>query len=64
MMKYFDHQPQAAHHQENNMNAMFKELNDSYRGYNERRHDMHGNNNYNVQQQQRVDVIEADELFL
>jgi hypothetical protein len=45
------HQPQAAHHQENDIDEMFKELIDFYMGDVEGRNDINGNNNNNIQQQ-------------
>jgi hypothetical protein len=50
-------QPQAAHHQENDMDAMFEELN------REGRNDINENNNNNIKHQPWVNVIEA-ELYL
>jgi hypothetical protein len=57
------HQPQAAHHQDNDIDAMFKELNDFYAENLEGRHNINENNNNNIQQQQRVNVIKAELLL-
>jgi hypothetical protein len=56
------HQPQAAHHQGNDMDAMFEKLNDFYAGDREGRNDIDENNNI-IQQQQWVNVIEAELLL-
>jgi hypothetical protein len=45
------------------MDAMFKELNNFYMGDIEGRNDINGNNNYNIQQQQWVNAIEAELLL-
>jgi hypothetical protein len=55
-------QPKAAHHQENDMDAMLEELNGFYMGDNEGRNDMETNNT-NIQQQQRVNVFKAELLL-
>jgi hypothetical protein len=54
------HQPRAARCQEYHIDAMFGELNDFYMGDVEGRNAINGNSNNNIQQQQWVNVIEAE----